>query len=296
MDKNRSLNTIELPTIAKGTPQTVIQDDIGPFSSNRFRKALSPSDERSPVPDTPVGKRPPLHPKKSLGKAYNPFTDESLVNLIIAETKEGSKVDVLKPKLTNSPPTNVINDLKSFLDDKKPYKSNTGVSATTQEDSMNFEGQLYNHCYKNIFAPTYMMEKTEGEKMRHKIKMETVKEVDSIITKTLENEDKFFFYRHDRPSLRQRRRDTAQNSTSDRSDFNSITLNIRNANVKSKILRIKKKKNTKGLMNKLNVIRDNIYKNKFSRSRGTLSKVLTPQRNAHHFRTLSSKSLFICGK
>mmetsp|Transcript_6751 Transcript_6751/g.6302 ORF Transcript_6751/g.6302 Transcript_6751/m.6302 type:complete len:97 (+) Transcript_6751:699-989(+) len=42
---------------------------------------------------------------------------------------------------------------------------------------------------KNIFAPTYQMDKKEGEKIRYKIKMDAQNEMDTIINKTI-NENK----------------------------------------------------------------------------------------------------------
>lgn len=128
---------------------------------------------------------------------------------------------------------------------------------------------------KNIFAPTYKMDKQEGEKLRHQIKMEAINEMDKIINDTLNMSSKNIPERQSRRTTIGGNRDESSDSTSDRSGSLPPVSTNRQAVLKNKILRIKAKKNTKGLMNKLNVIRDNMYKQKLSQNSSNTSRCLS---------------------
>ena len=142
----------------------------------------------------------------------------------------------------------------------------------------------------NIFAQTYEMDQYEGEKLRQKIKMEAVNEMDSIINSTPQY-NKRFMQKRERPITTQKQREGSSDSTSDRSSSHAPVSGRKSAHIKNRIIRIKKHKKTKGLMNKLNMIRENIHKSKLSKSRAEVCNLIPNRENNMEAHTLSNKMI-----
>lgn len=93
---------------------------------------------------------------------------------------------------------------------------------------------------KNIFAPTYQMDKKEGEKIRHKIKMDAQNEMDTIINKTL-NENKKLNKKSNIRVIYKKPTEGSSDSTSEGSNsFQAGDAKAKN-HLKSRVIRINQK-------------------------------------------------------
>ena len=280
----RNTNSKELPSLTRESNKFALNKlpynsahKLTPLYKEKSLLAC-PSDDESCTNEVSVKARPPLHPLRQERIFSNHPTENTLIKQFTSSGKGVSKrvessVVTINPSL-NSAVAN--NDLMSILIDKVVAKN---VKDTIQTEKSPLEPPLESPAktdnyfddkllkfklikVRNIFAPTYKMSRQEGEKIRHQIKMEAMNEMDKIISDTVNTSSKNIRERHSRQVTIRRNREGSSDSTSDRSGSLAPVSARRQTALKNKIIRIKAKRNTKGLMNKLNVIRDNMYKKK----------------------------------
>ncbi|CAI2387552.1 unnamed protein product [Moneuplotes crassus] len=230
--------------------------------------------------------KPPLHPlvlktKKEVleeGEANSRAKDAS-------ERIERAENSHSKSKLAI--PTSE-NDIMSILVDKV-VEDNVCNENEEQKSSQNQEFDYFNDKLlkfklmkvKNIFAPTYQMDKKEGEKIRYKIKMDAQNEMDTIINKTI-NENKKLNKKSNVRVVYKKPTEGSSDSTSEGSNsFQARHAKAKN-HLKNRVIRMKQKKNKKSLMSKLNIIRNNIYQQRMHSKDG----MKTHNPNNYAFRSL----------
>ncbi|CAI2386225.1 unnamed protein product [Moneuplotes crassus] len=221
--------------------------------------------------------KPPLHPLV-LKKKEETF-EEEISNLKAQNTPLGNDTppQQLYKSKTRGPATEdeIMSILVNKVVENNVYKDyEEGKEEVQTEEFDYFNDKLLKFKLmkvKNILAPTYEMNKEEGEKIRHKIKMDAQNEMDTIIKKTL-NENLKLSKKGKTRILQKKLTEVSSDSTSEGSNsFQSSHMKGKN-HLKNRVIRIKqKKKNKKSLMSKLDVIRNNIYRKKMTENVNTKS-------------------------
>lgn len=93
---------------------------------------------------------------------------------------------------------------------------------------------------KNIFAPTYEMDKEEGQKIRNKIKMDAQNEMDTIIKKTL-NEGQKLTKKNKVRVIQKKQQEGSSDSTSEGSNSGQSNYLRNNTHLRSRVIRMKQK-------------------------------------------------------
>lgn len=260
-----------LPSINKGS---LISLRSRP--TNHFNKRASPFGDKSvgvnsEDENTLLGlsrppQRPPLHPTKS-AQSPNILNVDSTIRSVIQQAE--LEVQNESNRRTSAKFNRAEEDLDTILSNKAAEQSARNKQNSKIEDDY-FNDKLLKFKLikvKNIFAPTYEMDQKEGEIMRQKIKMEATNEMENIIKSTITNESNLALNRRERYKKHKQRTEGFSDSTSEGSNSLINKSGIKNTTMKNKIIQIKSKKKGKGLMNKLNLMRDNIYKKKINEGR-----------------------------
>lgn len=190
--------------------------------------------------------KPPLHPLV-LKTKEGTFEDEisNLKTQNVPLGKDVSNQHLYKSK-TRGPATEdeIMSILVNKVVENNVCKDNEeGKEETRTEEFDYFSDKLLKFKLmkvKNIFAPTYQMDKEEGEKIRHKIKMDAQNEMDTIIKKTL-NENLKLNKKCKTRIIQKKPTEGSSDSTSDGSNsFQSNHMRGKN-HLKNRVIRIKQK-------------------------------------------------------
>jgi hypothetical protein len=265
-----------LPSINKGSLISLRSKPI-----NHLNKRASPvrdksvginsEDENTLLGLSRPPQRPPLHPTRSTQNPLNLNADSTIRSIIQQAELEAHRDSKCRtPSKTNDNEEDLISILTN-----KAAENELAEQSMRKRENFTIEDDYFNDKLlkfklikvKNIFAPTYEMDQKEGEIMRQKIKMEATNEMENIIKSTINNESNLALNRRQRYKKHRQKTEGFSDSTSEGSNSLINKSGIKKTTMKNKIIQIKSKKKGKGLMNKLNLMRDNIYKKKINEGR-----------------------------